>query len=257
MPIQSMPNKPSSWIKRQQDYYQAFPHAHLQFHPASVYAANIVDEVLKQAGLNTKKKILEVGCGSGRFTLHLVRKGLSVTGLDLSAEQLQNLKEAAKQLELNMELLGVQTGEISACDVLFGKEEFDRIMGFFILHHLEDVGSDLQCLRRALQAGGAITFVEPNRLNPLFLAQIFFCKDMTWTGEKGTFRYGVSGYRRCLEDAGYTEIEIKKFGFFPPQVLDNFPFMLSAEKWLEKIPLLKIFLPFLLISAKKTSPAGA
>jgi hypothetical protein len=112
-------------------------------------------------------------------------------------------------------------------------------------------------LRRSLKTGGAIIFVEPNRLNPLFLAQILFCKDMTWKGEKGTFRYGAAGYRRCLENCGYTAIVINKFGFFPPQILDNFPFMLKIEKWIEKIPLVKIFLPFLLISAKKTPQAGA
>jgi 2-polyprenyl-3-methyl-5-hydroxy-6-metoxy-1,4-benzoquinol methylase len=249
-------NEPSSWVKRQQEYYQAFPHAHLQFHPKSLYARNIVDEVLKRSGLNADKKLLEVGCGSGRFTLHLIRKGLSVTGLDLSAEQLNNLKQAAEQLVFPADRLAVQTGEISATDALFREQEFDGVTGFFILHHLEDIQSDLKSLRRSLKTGGAIIFVEPNRLNPLFLAQILFCKDMTWKGEKGTFRYGAVGYRRCLENCGYTEIVIKKFGFFPPQILDNFPFMLKIEKWLEKIPFVKIFLPFLLIRAKRTVQAG-
>ena len=250
-------SEPSSWIKQQKEYYQALPHAHLQFHPESVYAENIVDEVLKHTGLSPDKKLLEVGCGSGRFTLHLVRKGLSLTGLDLSAEQLNNLRQAAEQLGLKTDLLAVQTGEISAAAELFKGQEFDGVTGFFVLHHLEDIWSGLKSLRRTVRTGGVIVFIEPNRLNPLFLAQIFFCKDMTWRGEKGTFRYGVSGYRRCFEESGYTEIEIRKFGFFPPQILDNFPFMLRIEKWLETVPFVKIFLPFLLISAKKTVRPGA
>jgi 2-polyprenyl-3-methyl-5-hydroxy-6-metoxy-1,4-benzoquinol methylase len=256
-----MPTKlkgePSSWIKRQKEYYQAFPHAHLQFHPESVYAENIADEVLKHPGLSTGKKFLEVGCGSGRFTLHLIRKGLSLTVLDLSAEQVDNLRQASRQLGLKTELLAVQIGDLSTASELFKGQEFDAIIGFFILHHLEDIRTSLQSLRGILRNGGAMIFVEPNRLNPLFAAQIFFCKDMTWRGEKGTFRYGASGYRHCFEDSGFTEIEIRKFGFFPPQILDKFPLMLGIEKRLESVFFMKIFLPFLLISAKKNLQTGA
>lgn len=247
----------SSWINQQKEYYRAFPHAHLQFRPESVYAENLVDQVLKHTGLTADAKILEVGCGSGRFTLHLVRKGLTLTALDLSAEQLNQLRRTAEQRGLNPDLLTVRTGEISTAAELFKGQEFDGIIGFFILHHLEDIRSEIKYLRETLRTGGAVIFIEPNRLNPLFLAQIFFCKDMTWRGEKGTFRYGVSGYRRCFEDCGYTDIQIRKFGFFPPQILDRFPFMLRIEKWLEKLPCVKIFLPFLLIKAKKTGRPGS
>ncbi|HEV8344404.1 MAG TPA: class I SAM-dependent methyltransferase [Candidatus Binatia bacterium] len=250
-------DEPSSWIKQQKEYYQTFPHAHLQFHPESVYAENIADEVLKHTGLSAGKKLLEVGCGSGRFTLHLIRKGLSLTALDLSAEQLDNLRQASRQFGLKTDPLVVQTGDLSTAAELFKGQEFDGIIGFFILHHLEDIRSGLQSLRQILRNGGAMIFIEPNRLNPLFLAQLFFCKDMTWRGEKGTFRHGVSGYRRCFEDSGYTEIGVEKFGFFPPQILDKFPLMLRIEKWLEKVPFVKIFLPFLLITAKKTLQTGA
>jgi 2-polyprenyl-3-methyl-5-hydroxy-6-metoxy-1,4-benzoquinol methylase len=246
-----MPRDPSSWVQDQQQYYQALPHAHLQFDAESVYAQNIVAEVLKQAGLENHARILEVGCGSGRFTLHLARQGLSVTGLDLSPEQLQNLVAAAKSQGLD---LAIKAGEISASGTLFRGKEFDGVAGFFILHHLEDVRDDLASLGCALKIGGRISFVEPNRWNPLFPLQITCCKDMTWKGEKGTFRYGPSGYRRCLEEAGYTDVEIKTFGFFPPQVLDNFPFALRIEKWIEKLPFVKFFLPFLLMTARKNGP---
>lgn len=247
----------SSWLNQQKEYYRRLPHAHLQFHAESVYARNIADEVLKHIGLSKGKKLLEVGCGSGRFTLHLIRTGLSLTALDLSAEQLNNLTDASRHLELKADPLVAQTGDISRAAELFEGQEFDGIIGFFILHHLEDIRSSVQALHPILGNGGAVIFIEPNRLNPLFLAQIFFCKDMTWRGEKGTFRYGVRGYRRCFEDSGYTEFGIRKFGFFPPQILDKFPLMLRIEKWLEKVPFLRIFLPFLLITAKKTFQTGA
>lgn len=244
-------SQPSSWAEQQKQFYRASPHAHLQFNPESFYAQNIVNEVLELTGLNTATKILEVGCGSGRFTLHLVRKGLCVSALDSSVDMLDNLRRVVQELALNPDQLLLRSGDVSEAEALFKRQQFDSIIGFFFLHHLGDIRSGLKSLSRILRTGGKMIFIEPNRLNPLFLAQIFFCQDMTWKGEKGTFRYGLSGYRHCFEDCGYTEIEIRKFGFFPPQILDKLPSMLQVEKWLEKVPLVKIFLPFLLISAKK------
>lgn len=245
-------SEPASWAEQQKEFYRALPHAHLQFNPESVYAKNIVNEVLARTGLRSAKNILEVGCGSGRFTLHLVRKGLHLTALDFSEEQLNNLTQAAQQLVLEPDQLLLRSGDISEAEKLFKRQQFDSIIGFFFLHHLENIPAALKSLGRILRKGGEVIFVEPNRLNILFLAQIFLCKDMTWKAEKGTFRCGVLRYRHCLEDSGYTATEITKFGFFPPQLLDKFPLMLQIEKWIEKVPLTKIFLPFLLIRGKKS-----
>lgn len=242
---------PSSWAEQQKQFYRAFPHAHLQFNPESIYAKNIVDKVLDLTGLSTARKILEVGCGPGRFTLHLVHKGLCLTALDFSEELLNHLRQVTHQVTLKPDHLVLRSGDIYKTEGLFNREEFDGIIGFFFLHHLEDIRLGLKSLSRILKKGGEVIFVEPNRLNPLFLAQIFLCKDMTWKAEKGTFRHGVSDYRQCFEDCGYTEFEIEKFGFFPPQLLDKFPMMLRIEKRLEKFPFVKILLPFLLIRAKK------
>lgn len=242
----------SSWAERQKEFYRVFPHAHLQFNPESIYAQNIVNELFKHANLTPGKRILEVGCGSGRFTLHLTYKGLNLTALDFSEEQLNKLRKTSQQLGLNADQLSIQTGDITTSTNPFEGDLFDCILGFFFLHHLEDIRSSLKSLNRMLKNGGEVIFIEPNRLNPLFFAQIFFCKDMTWRDEKGTFRYGAQGYTSCLEDSGYCEIKIRKFGFFPPQILDKFPSMLRIEKRLEKFPLVKIFLPFLLIRAKKS-----
>jgi len=240
-----------SWSEEQKRFYKAFPHAHLEFTPDSLYAQNIVSVVLARTGLRPDKNILEVGCGLGRFTLHLVQNGLRITALDFSEELLEKLEQVARHLGLEANQLRVQAGDISTSTALFNGEEFDSIIGILFLHHLEDLRSGLKSLHRILKSGGDVIFVELNRLNLLFLAQIFLCQDMTWRGEKGTFRYGVSGYHQGFRDSGYTEVEIGKFGFFPPQIVDKFPLVLPIEKRLEKVPFVKPFLPFLFIRAKK------
>ena len=48
----------------------------------------------------TNKTLLDVGCGTGVYTLHLAKKCLHVEGLDSSNEMLEILKFDAKNLNL-------------------------------------------------------------------------------------------------------------------------------------------------------------
>ena len=45
-------------------------------------------------------KILDVGCGTGRHTIELSRRGYNVTGIDLSESQLARAKEKAENNNL-------------------------------------------------------------------------------------------------------------------------------------------------------------
>lgn len=47
---------------------------------------------LKQAIQHAKGRVLDIGCGAGRFSLHLQSKGLDVTGLDNSEQALHVCK---------------------------------------------------------------------------------------------------------------------------------------------------------------------
>jgi 2-polyprenyl-3-methyl-5-hydroxy-6-metoxy-1,4-benzoquinol methylase len=44
-----------------------------------------VDFVESEIGHDHSKRILDVGCGNGRHTLELARRGYAVVGIDLSA----------------------------------------------------------------------------------------------------------------------------------------------------------------------------
>jgi len=212
-----------SWSEEQKRFYKAFPPAHLEFTPDSLYAQNIVSVVLARTGLSPDKNILEVGCGSGRFTLHLVQNGLRITALDFSEELLEKLEQVARHLGLEANQLRVQAGDISTSTELFNGEEFDSIIGILFLHHLEDLRSGLKSLHRILKSGGDVIFVELNRLNLLFLAQIFLCQDMTWRGEKGTFRYGVSATTKASGTLAILRMRLGNSGFSRPRSLTNFP----------------------------------
>ncbi|HKO00150.1 MAG TPA: methyltransferase domain-containing protein [Thermoanaerobaculia bacterium] len=239
------------WDDVQKKYYGAFPHSYLQFNPDSTYARNIVDEVFAAADLRPGLRVLEVGAGSGRFTLHLVRRGVSVTALDLSQEMLEKLDVRAKALGITEEQLTLRAGTLEDAPALFDGQQFDAIAGFFLLHHVDDAQRGLEALRPLLKPGGTLVFVEPNRVNPLFLIQMFASAEMSWKAEKGTYRYGASGYLRLFERAGFAGAFEKRFGFFPPQVLDRARPLLRFERVLARVPVVRGVLPLLLLRAVK------
>jgi hypothetical protein len=107
----------------------------------------------------------------------------------------------------------------------------------------------LGVLRSVLAAGGRMAFVEPNRRNPLFLAQVACCRDMSWREERGMFRLSARGVNAAFRELGLRPRETGYFGFFPPQIVNLAPGF-ALEKRLERIGLLKPILPMLLLSAE-------
>ena len=48
-------------------------------------------------------KILDVGCGTGRHSIELSKRGYTVTGIDLSESQLARAREKAKSANLTID----------------------------------------------------------------------------------------------------------------------------------------------------------
>ena len=55
------------------------------------------DFIEKEIGFNKDLKILDIGCGTGRHSIELAKRGYYVTGIDLSDSMLQKAKENAKK----------------------------------------------------------------------------------------------------------------------------------------------------------------
>jgi len=64
-----------------------------------------VDFLVEVLGLSPGASILDVGCGTGRHSVELARRGYDVTGIDISSGMLNLAKERAKEadVEVNFE----------------------------------------------------------------------------------------------------------------------------------------------------------
>jgi SAM-dependent methyltransferase len=95
------------------------------------------------------KRILEAGCGAGRFTEVMLAAGLEVFSLDYS-----NAVDACLTnhgLQSNLHLI---QGNIYALP--FEQGQFDRVFCFGVLQHTPDVRRSFLCLVAQLRPGGRI-----------------------------------------------------------------------------------------------------
>ena len=103
---------------------------------------------------------LEVGAGTGYFTLNLLQAGVleRVVATDISPGMLATLSASAEQLGVE-----VKTVRCEATEVPFPDDSFDLVFGHAVLHHLPDLDAAFGEFRRVLRPGGRVAFCgEPS-----------------------------------------------------------------------------------------------
>jgi ubiquinone/menaquinone biosynthesis C-methylase UbiE len=106
-------------------------------------------------------RTLEIGSGTGYFTLNMLRAGLigQATCSDISPGMLATLRENARRLGLE-----VHTEPADAEDLPFADESFDLVFGHAVLHHIPDLSQAFAEFERVLAPGGTLLFAgEPSR----------------------------------------------------------------------------------------------
>jgi ubiquinone/menaquinone biosynthesis C-methylase UbiE len=104
---------------------------------------------------------LEIGAGTGYFSLNLLRAGMvdEAVATDISLGMLRQLEGSAARLGLR-----VATVQCEADTLPFPDDSFDLVFGHAVLHHLPDLGAAFDEFRRVLRPGGRMVFCgEPSR----------------------------------------------------------------------------------------------
>jgi SAM-dependent methyltransferase len=125
--------------------------------------AQVVGKLAKALGARPGpyERSLEIGAGTGYFTLNLLRAGVigDAVATDISPGMLETLSESAERLGL-----GVRTIRCEADKLPFGDESFDLVFGHAVLHHLPDLAAAFAEFERVLRPGGTLVFCgEPSR----------------------------------------------------------------------------------------------
>ena len=125
------------------------------------------DFIEKEIGFDKSKKILDVGCGTGRHAIELTKRGYTVVGVDLSEAQLRRAREKAEAKNL---VIDFQRRDARALPF---NGEFDvAIMlceGGFSLMETDEMNYEiLKSATKSLKPSAKLIFTTPNGLFPLF-----------------------------------------------------------------------------------------
>jgi len=108
------------------------------------------------------ERSLEVGAGTGYFSLNLLSAGIvhDVTCTDISPGMVRTLAANAERLGLTVKSLRADAESLP-----FAEQSFDLVLGHAVLHHLPDLGRAFSEFHRVLKPGGRIVFAgEPSRV---------------------------------------------------------------------------------------------
>jgi len=149
-------------------------------------------------------RILDVGCGTGRHTIELSKRGYTLTGIDLSESQLERAKEKSE-----MENLSIDFQKQDARDLHF-EDEFDAAImlceGGFPLMETDEMNFEiLKSVTKSLKTHGKFIFTTLNGLFPLYHSVEEFC-DSTTEGGDATYRSNTFDLM-TFRDHNITEFE--------------------------------------------------
>ena len=121
-----------------------------------------MQKALGRNGLHSYGRGLEIGAGTGYFSLNLLRRGWidEVVATDISPGMLETLSATAESLGLSSH---VETVVCDAEHLPFEDDSFDIVFGHAVLHHIPDLEQAFREFRRVLRPGGIVAFAgEPS-----------------------------------------------------------------------------------------------
>ncbi len=166
-------------------------------------------------------RILEAGCGRGRWVFYLRRKGYDIEGIDIAGSAVR----AARAFD---PAVPITQGDVLSLP--FPNDSFEGVISLGVVEHFED-GPDAAFIevRRVLRRGGLFLVTVPTQnvmrkmmFNKIKAAQLAFKK---LRGERLAFeeyRYSRRQFSELLERSGFSTLDCRPDDFVSPRNMGLF-----------------------------------
>jgi 2-polyprenyl-3-methyl-5-hydroxy-6-metoxy-1,4-benzoquinol methylase len=154
-----------------------------------------VDFIEEEINHNRATRILDIGCGTGRHSIELARRGYSVIGIDLSESMLTKARAKAQASGVAVEFVHADARH------LHFHNEFDLVImlceGAFPLMQTDEMNfMILQSATNALKDRGKFIFTTLNGLFPLFHSVNDFINKNQVDASSSSARFDLMTFRQ-------------------------------------------------------------
>ena len=162
------------------------------------------NEIPKLLGLTANSRVLEIGCGSGRYALHVTqRTGCQITAVDINAHGIENAKRLAREA-------GLSSATFRECDVSkglpFAENSFNAVFANDVLCHIRGRAAIFAEVFRVLAPGGRFLFSDA-----LVIGGIVSDRDIAERSSIGYYEFSPPGENeRLLREAGFEIDEVRE-----------------------------------------------
>lgn len=114
-------------------------------------------------------EILEIGCGTGKYTEILKKGAKRICGVDISPEMIKMAKKRNPDVQFI----------VANCETLldFKEEEFDVVAGLNVFSYFQNKPKALSSINRVLKRGGIFFDLDMNGLSPFYYLMSFIKKN--------------------------------------------------------------------------------
>ena len=184
---------------------------------------NFVDKVETKCVFDLFKvrkgmKVLDVGCGTGNFSIKLAKMGCEVIGIDISEEMLKVAKDKAKKEGLNIKFYNMDV-----YDMKFEDNCFDGVISVTAFEFLKDPEKAIEEMFRVLKPNGYLLIGTINKDSAW--GEMYLSKEFQ---ENSVFKY--ANFKTVEDMKSYKKdhlVDIKECLFIPPTIEEEY---ISMEK---------------------------
>ena len=155
-------------------------------------------------------RVLDVGCGDGRFLHQMAQSGWTVEGLETDA---QAAALARRRLGATIHEAPLETLELQAAS-------FDLVSLLHVLEHVPDPPATLRAARRVLRPGGTLLLALPNvrSLEAGLFGAAWYHLDLP----RHLWGFTPHTLTRLVEQSGFAPVSLRYLPFlFAPQSVRN------------------------------------
>lgn len=165
-------------------WYRKFFENYAESYEKEIFTAGTQGEcdfIEQEIQFNKNLKILDIGCGTGRHSIELTKRGYNVTGIDLSESMLSKARTKASEQNLNIDF------QLHDARQLPFRQEFDLAImiceGAFPLMETDEMNFQiLESASNALKPGGKLIFTTLNGLFPVHRSTTDFVNENSVEG---------------------------------------------------------------------------